>query len=258
MIFFIICFFASVIGSICGIGGGIIIKPALDSLGIMSISSISFLSGCSVLAMTSYSLIKSKFDNNININYKIGLPLALGASVGGILGKNLFQFVLGFYYDKNKIGAIQAICILIITLGTLVYTINKSRIKTYKMENTFFCFIIGLILGILSSFLGIGGGPINLVVLFYFFTMKTKIAVINSLNIIFFSQITSIFRSVIFNDIPKFSMNILFFMVIGGILGGITGCLINKKIKDSTVDKLFIFLMIFMIFINTYNIFKYI
>ena len=29
----IVCFFASVIGAICGIGGGVIIKPLLDSVG---------------------------------------------------------------------------------------------------------------------------------------------------------------------------------------------------------------------------------
>ena len=32
---------------------------------------------------------------------------------------------------------------------------------------------IGLLLGIMSSFLGIGGGPINLAVLFFFFGMET-------------------------------------------------------------------------------------
>mgnify|MGYP001150603034 CR=1 FL=1 len=31
----IVCFFASVIGAICGIGGGVIIKPVLDSVGIL-------------------------------------------------------------------------------------------------------------------------------------------------------------------------------------------------------------------------------
>ncbi|MBQ2105458.1 MAG: sulfite exporter TauE/SafE family protein, partial [Lachnospiraceae bacterium] len=54
---FAICFLASVIGAICGIGGGVIIKPALDAFGIMDVSTISFLSGCTVLSMTTYSVI---------------------------------------------------------------------------------------------------------------------------------------------------------------------------------------------------------
>ena len=52
---FLICFFASIVGAICGIGGGVIIKPVLDAFGIMSVSAISFLSGCTVLSMTTYS-----------------------------------------------------------------------------------------------------------------------------------------------------------------------------------------------------------
>lgn len=35
-------FFASVIGAICGIGGGVIIKPVLDSVGILDVTAISF------------------------------------------------------------------------------------------------------------------------------------------------------------------------------------------------------------------------
>ena len=56
----------------------------------------------------------------------------------------------------------------------------------YKVENASVCVLIGVFLGIMSSFLGIGGGPINFVVLFFFFSMSTKIAAENSLYIIFF------------------------------------------------------------------------
>ena len=87
VIFFLICFFASIIGAICGIGGGVIIKPVLDAFGVMDVATISFLSGCTVLSMTTYSVIKSKLSGNSNIDQKTGLPLALGAAVGGLLGK---------------------------------------------------------------------------------------------------------------------------------------------------------------------------
>ncbi len=32
----LICFFASVLGSVCGIGGGVIIKPVLDAFHVMT------------------------------------------------------------------------------------------------------------------------------------------------------------------------------------------------------------------------------
>mgnify|MGYP003303251246 CR=1 FL=1 len=90
---FLICFFASVAGAICGIGGGVIIKPVLDAFGIMSVSAISFLSGCTVLSMTTYSVIRSKRSGASKIDQSTGFPLAIGAAIGGVLGKNLFQMI---------------------------------------------------------------------------------------------------------------------------------------------------------------------
>ncbi len=46
-------------------------------------------------------------------------------------------------------------------------------------------------------------------------------------------------------------------MVAGGITGGIVGHAANKRIKDKTVDKLFIGLMALIICINMYNIYRF-
>ena len=51
---FLISFIASTVGAICGVGGGVIIKPVLDLFGVASVSTVSFLSGCTVLSMTCY------------------------------------------------------------------------------------------------------------------------------------------------------------------------------------------------------------
>lgn len=254
----LICFCASVAGAICGIGGGVIIKPVLDSFGIMSVSTISFLSGCTVLSMTTYSVIRSKRSGGSRIDQKIGLPLAVGAAVGGVLGKHIFQIIKDMSTDPNRVGAIQATCLLIVTLGTLIYTIKKQNIKTKIIQNVVACVAIGLVLGMMSAFLGIGGGPINLVVLFYFFSMDTKTAAENSLYIIFFSQLASLIASICTKTVPDFSVGMLILMAGGGILGGMLGRKVNKKLTEQSVDKLFIGLMVLMILINIYNIWKFI
>ncbi len=258
ILIFIICFFASTVGAICGIGGGVIIKPVLDALGIMDVATISFLSGCTVLSMTTYSVIRSKKSGSSKIQQSTGLPLAVGAAFGGIAGKYLFQWLCSLSSDINRVGAVQALCLLIVTLGTLIYTIKKSKIHTIHVTNQFACILIGLVLGIMSSFLGIGGGPINLVVLFYFFSMDTKTAAENSLYVILFSQIASLISSILSKSVPAFSIAVLCLMVAGGITGGIAGRTINKQINEKKVDQLFIWLMLLMIAINLYNIYKYI
>ncbi len=254
-IFFIICFLASIAGAICGIGGGVIIKPALDAFHIMDVAVISFLSGCTVLSMSTYSVIKSTLSKHSYLDPKISFPLAIGSSIGGLLGKWLFSFILSLSKDSNQVGAIQTFCLLTITIGTLLYTLYKEKIKTYRLTNKAVCLLIGSFLGILSSFLGIGGGPINLIVLFFFFSMDTKAAAENSLYIILFSQITSLLSSIVSKSIPVFSLSMLFLMALGGIFGGICGRGINKHISERTVDKLFISLMFLIIGINLYNLF---
>ena len=138
----------------------------------------------------------------------------------------------------------------------MVYTLKKDKIKTHCVQNVLACILIGVALGICSSFLGIGGGPINLVVLFFFFSMDTKTAAQNSLYIILFSQITSLINTIVTKTVPEFTAGLLILMVAGGILGGMVGRKINKRIDGETVNKLFIGLMAIIMLICAYNIYR--
>lgn len=245
-------------GAICGIGGGVLIKPLLDAFGVLSVSTISFLSGCTVLSMSCYSVVKAKMSGDSLVDMKTGTPLAVGAALGGVAGKMMFQYLTDMFADKDQVGAIQAVCLLLITFGTMLYTIRKDKIRTHHVKNIAACIAIGLVLGICSSFLGIGGGPINLVVLFFFFSMDTKTAAQNSLYIILFSQITSLINTLVTRTVPEFSIILLILMVCGGILGGMAGRAINKKIDGSVVNRLFIGLMGVIMLICVYNIYQFI
>lgn len=255
--FFAICFAASIIGSICGIGGGIIIKPMLDSFGVLDVAAVSFLAGCTVLAMTTYSVLRNKRQGSSNVNIWMSMPLIIGSIAGGIGGKMLFQALTILVDNLQFVGIVQALGLIIVTLGTLIFTIYKRRIPSLQIYSVLSRTLVGFALGLMSSFLGIGGGPINLVVLFFFFSMPTKVAVENSLTIIFFSQLANLIISIVTNSIPDFPVSVLLLMITGGIAGGIVGKSINKHISDDTVDKLFIGLMIFIIVLNMYNIYQF-
>ncbi|HQN63187.1 MAG TPA: sulfite exporter TauE/SafE family protein, partial [Flexilinea sp.] len=60
LLFFFLSLAASTIGAISGIGGGIIIKPVLDATHALSISTISFLSSCTVLSMSCVSILRNR------------------------------------------------------------------------------------------------------------------------------------------------------------------------------------------------------
>ena len=80
---FLICFLASIIGAICGVGGGVIIKPVVDAFGLLTISQASFLSGCTVLAMSAYSTTMMVVKKEKGLEVKTAVPLGIGAAVGG-------------------------------------------------------------------------------------------------------------------------------------------------------------------------------
>lgn len=257
IIFGLVSFFASIVGSICGIGGGVFMKPLLDAFHVVSVATISFLSGCTVLTMSVISVIRARKKTSSGLDMKVSTMLAIGAAVGGVVGKQMFKMIQQMLENDSMVGAIQAMCLLVITIGTLIYTIQSKKIKTKKIQNNSLIIGIGLILGIMSSFLGIGGGPINLVVLYYFFSMETKIAAQNSIYIIMFSQITSLLQTLMTKSVPEFQIGFLILMVLGGFLGGICGSKINDKIESKTVDKLFMILMLVIIVINAYNIYAF-
>lgn len=257
LLYLIVSFLASVAGAICGIGGGVIIKPVLDLCGLASVSTISFLSGCTVLSMSCYNVYKNIRSGGNLVNFQTGTPLAIGAAAGGVLGNQLFKLIKAMFENQNAVGAVQAGCLALVTAGTLVYTIFKAKIKTHTVSNQALCLAIGAVLGLMSSFLGIGGGPINLVVLFFFFSMDTKTAAQNSLYIILFSQIASLLTSLLTRSVPAFSILALVLMVAGGIGGGAVGRAFNRKMDNKAVDKLFLCLMVVIIFISMYNTWKY-
>ena len=181
-----------------------------------------------------------------------GTLLAIGAAIGGVAGKELFELVRAA--GGMTVSVAQQVMMIALTLGVLAYTLNRPRITARNVTQPVVCVCIGLVLGLLSAFLGIGGGPINLAVLYYFFSMDTKTAALSSLYVILFSQSASFISTVARGTIPEFEWPVLLVMVVGGILGGNLGRSISKKLSNSDVDQLFFWLLIVITAISCYNL----
>ena len=141
VVFFAVSLLASIVGSICGIGGGVIIKPVLDALDVMSVSCISFLSGCTVLTMSVVSVYKNMRAGK-KLNLRIATLLAVGAAVGGVAGKMMFQTVKASVGNENFVGMVQAIVLIGVTGITFVYTIFKKKIHTLTLNNAAVCVVL--------------------------------------------------------------------------------------------------------------------
>lgn len=252
-LFFLISLSASAIGAVSGIGGGIIIKPILDMTGFMTVSTINFLSGITVLIMSSVSLIRNR-NNEVVLDKRRSTPLAVGAALGGIIGKWAFDAMKQSVSAEYIVSAVQEILLLLITISVLSYVRFKNRLISHHVANFLPCLIIGLALGVLSSFLGIGGGPLNIGVLYFFFSMDAKTSAKNSLYMIWFSQMTNLLLTLVSGTVPDFSWLVLILMGLGGVLGSLIGSRISRKVQNAAIEKIFMGLLIFIIGINVYNI----
>lgn len=255
-IIFAVCLCASTIGGICGIGGGVIIKPVLDALGLMSVSAISFLSGISAMMMAAISVFWQRKLHLVEV--RTGSLLAVGSIVGGIAGYSLFQAIRAAAQQDALVGMVQAILLGLVTLLTLVYSaFLRSRLRSYEVKAPAACIAIGYLMGLLSSFLGIGGGPINLAILYFAFSMTTKKAAANSLYIILCSQLANLVTYLVRGTVPAFPWPYLLIMAAAGFLGGMLGTRINRRISEKTTERLFSGLLAVIVLICVYNALRF-
>ncbi|MDD3219958.1 MAG: sulfite exporter TauE/SafE family protein [Lachnospiraceae bacterium] len=256
ILFCLVTLFACVLGTICGMGGGVIIKPVLDAAQVMRVSSVNFISGIVVIGMTIWSVGKSLIKKESVLQFDVTVYLAVSAAVGGLFGKQLFQIVAGLFENPNTAAGVQGICLFLATLATLIYTVRKEQIKSMHVNSIWIRILIGLGLGIFGAFLGIGGGPFNVAILCYFFSMETKVATQNSLLIILFSQAASTAKAAA-GGVDKVPVLLLICMVLTGVAGSEIGRRCNKRLNNRQAAWCLEGAMVLIMGISCWNVYQY-
>lgn len=254
----LLCFFialcCSAAGAISGIGGGIIIRPVLDSISPFSVETIHFLSGCTVLSMAAVSILRCD-KTLLRRNWKEIWLIAVGAVAGGILGKWAFDglFVL---LHGDWFSLCQAVLLLLITVGVLLCIVYKEKLPSLRLHHPVLLVIAGLVLGLVSAFLGIGGGPLNILVLTILFSSSEKATAIYSLFIILLSQTSSLLMLFTTRSLPEFDPAVLILMIAGGVGGGLLGSVLHKRCRSRHVYRLLLGVLGIVTIIQIYNTFK--
>ncbi len=252
LIYSIIIFIACTVGAIVGIGGGVIIKPMLDLIGQHSVEVVGFISTCAVFAMSISSSVKH-ITAKTEFNKKIVLLVSFGSIFGGIIGNEIFDYAFE-KFNTDIIKGIQAVIIALFIIFVIIY-VNTKNIKSLKIKNSILIVLTGLLLGLMSAFLGIGGGPINTAFLVLLFSFTVKESAVYSVAIIFFSQLSqliTIFINNQFEPYKEYTPIILSAMAVS-VIGGIIGSKLNRKLSDKTVTTIFSVVLSIVAVINIYN-----
>ena len=251
VIYAVVILVATTLGAFVGLGGGVIIKPVLDFIGQEPRVQVDFLSCVAVFTMSIVSTFKAIRDK-IEFKKSIVVFIAAGSIAGGFLGSYVMDLLEEQFANVNM-RCIQAFMLATLIIAVCIY-VNKQSFS-FHIKNPVAICLVGLLLGFLASFLGIGGGPINVAVLTLFFSLNVKESAVYSVAIIFFSQLSKLITIFTTTGIEPYShqWKTLLFILPAAILGGIIGSKFNRKFDDKVIRKVFIAVMIFIIILNVYN-----
>lgn len=253
LIYSIIIFIACTVGAIVGIGGGVIIKPVLDMIGYHSVEVVGFISTCAVFAMSISSSVKH-ITAKTEFNKKIVLLVSFGSIFGGIIGNEIFDYAFETF-NTDIIKGIQAVIIALFIIFVIIY-VNTKNVKSLKIKNPILIALTGLLLGLMSAFLGIGGGPINTAFLILLFSFTVKESAVYSVAIIFFSQLSqliTIFINNQFEPYKEYTPIILSAMAVS-VIGGIIGSKLNRRLSEKAITAIFSVVLSIVAVINIYNV----
>jgi len=253
VLYFLIAILATTSGAIAGISGGIVIRPLLDVLDHFDVQTISVLSSLTILSMSLVAAGK-QIHQKATIKFKIVIPLAIGSALGGIIGQQLLAHVIGALEVDRIVTVIQNSILLLIAITVFLYIKNRDKIKGHSITNPAAIVISGLSLGIIAAFLGIGGGPLNVAILVFLFSLDIKTATVGSIVIILFSQTANaiVFASTI--GFGGFDLRMLPPMIAGATIGGFIGAGLNKKLSEKTVENFFRVMLSLVAVFSIYNI----
>jgi len=214
-------FVAGVLGSMIGLGGGIIVVPVLTFAGFtptLAASNSLFAAFSNAVASTiSYSRQK-------RIEYSIGLKLGLLSIPGTILGA---------YISSDVTPGIFKILFGLVLISSSIYIFLKRRIesKQYNTTKQIMLLVIGasFFAGIISSFFGIGGGIIFVPLMVVAMGMGMKKAAPTSQLILLFASFSGLVTHSLLGH-PDYFQSLL--LAIGAFGGGLVGARLSLEIKE--------------------------
>ena len=214
-------FAAGLLGSMIGLGGGIIVVPVLTFLGFPPTvaASNSLFAALSNATASTISYSKQK-----RIEYSLGLKFGLLSIPGTVLGAiistdiapDIFKILFGF---------------VLIASSAYIFLRKKIESKEKTISKQVIVFAIGasFFAGIISSFFGIGGGIIFVPLMVVGMGMAMKKAAPTSQMILLFTSLSGVIVHSFLGH-PDFLQ--AGFLSIGSFIGGLVGARLSIDIKE--------------------------
>jgi uncharacterized membrane protein YfcA len=244
-----------------GVGGGFLLTPLLMLSGIPP--AVAVATGANQIVASSVSGTLAQWRRN-NVDMHMGAVLIVGGVAGAIIG----VFLLKLLREAGQAGLIISLTYVAFlgAIGALMLWESVNAIRRQRAGKTVSArksgqhswihglpfkmrfprsrlyisaippLIIGGLVGLLASFLGVGGGFIMVPAMIYLLRMPTNVVIGTSIfQIIFVTAIVTLLHATL-----NYTLDIVlaFVLVIGGVIGGQFGVRAGQKLRGEQLRAL--------------------
>jgi len=243
-----------ILSGMFGVGGGFLITPLLFFIGIPPIVAVA--TGANQIVASSFSAVLFHFRKR-TVDLSMGGVLLAGGLVGSAIGVVLFNYLrslgqvdllvqLCYVFFLGAIGAlmfIESVNAILKSRRAGGHVPAKRRQRTwihslpFKMRfrtsglyiSVLPPIIVGMMVGVLSAIMGVGGGFIMVPAMIYILGMPTKVVVGTSLfQIIFVTAFTTMLHATTNHSVD---IVLALLLLIGGVIGAQMGTQIGARLK---------------------------
>ncbi|NJE06145.1 sulfite exporter TauE/SafE family protein [Thermococcus sp. M36] len=231
--YFAVGIFIGILAAMFGLGGGFLIVPTLNFLGVEIHHAVGTSSAAVVFTSLSSAIA---YHRQRRIHYKVGLLLASTAVIGAYIGAWMTSYI-----SAAQLKVIFGAALVIVAVR--IYqkkTAEPSEVRLEDVEVNYKLVPVGgFFAGIASGLLGVGGGIINVPFLTYL-GLPIHYAVATSSFAIVFTATAGALKHYAMGNVET---EWLLLLVPGLIIGAQLGARVAKRTKASSLKKAFAVVM---------------
>ena len=241
-----------ILSGMFGVGGGFLMTPLLFFIGIPP--AVAVATEANQIVASSFSGALAHFRKK-SVDFKMGVVLLSGGLLGAAFGVVVFNYLKSL----GQVDLLVRLCYVVFLgiIGGLMFIESlramrrskkatsvkrshqrgwvhrlpfKTRFRTSGLYISVIPpFLVGILVGILSAIMGVGGGFIMVPAMIYLLGMPTKVVVGTSLfQIIFVTAFTTLLHAT-----TNYTVDIVLavLLLVGGVIGAQIGTQIGAKLK---------------------------
>lgn len=224
---------AGFLSGMFGVGGGILVVPALVMLMRMDQRLANGTSLGAVLPISVASLVT--YWSHDNVDWALVLWLAIGALAGAVIGTRLLAIV------PHKVLGYMFVAILAVTAVRLFFPVTADGRDSVTWITAVLLVLIGMLTGTLAGLLGIGGGVVLVPILVVVFSEPSVIAKGTSVAVIIPTSIMGTWRNWKARNVD---LKVSAVVGVAGIVSAVGGATLADRLDQDLSNILFASLVV--------------